>query len=138
LVSWIIFIASYTERGERIVHSNPMEKSMKATENVSWSMRALGKLALALAATAGLFATAGVGAAITATPASALPKCSAAYLQQQRDDSEYWIDEALQWARWADDDAYHHDWEAYGLDVHNELVAHVQFSAAQARLVACL
>ena len=86
-----------------------------------------------------LTATAGVGAAITATPASALPRqCTSAQIQQLQQNSAFWWDEAFTWVEWADYDATYHDWDAYGLDVHNEIVAKEQAIAAEADLRDCL
>jgi hypothetical protein len=90
------------------------------------------------AVTGVLTATAGVGSAITASPASARPKRTRAYVEQLQQDSEFWSDSALMWAHWADVDGSNHDFDAYTIDVHNELVAKAQERAASADLVACL
>jgi hypothetical protein len=86
-----------------------------------------------------LIATAGLGAAITATPANALPRqCTSAQIEQLQQDSEFWGDEAIAWARWGDLDAADHDTAAVILDDHNSVVALQQATAADRELVACL
>jgi hypothetical protein len=86
-----------------------------------------------------LTAIAGVGVAITAPPASALPpKCSENYIRQLQEEEDFWANAAQQWEDWANEDAADHDWSAYALDIHNEKVAMVEFSFADQRLAGCL
>jgi hypothetical protein len=82
---------------------------------------------------------AGVGPAVTATPASARPaQCTAAQIEQLQHDEGFWEDEAVTWEDWAAADSENHDWQAYGYDRHNAIVATEQAEAAVDAIGACL
>ena len=86
-----------------------------------------------------LTATVGLGAAITATPASVLPRqCTSAQIEQLQQNSEFWGEETLDRAHWADLDNADHDFTAAALDEHNAEVALQQATVADRELVACL
>jgi hypothetical protein len=55
-----------------------------------------------------------------------------------RQDAEFWWDAASRWAAWADAASADHDWDAYGLYVHNEIVAKEQAKAEEAGIRDCL